>query len=81
MEPPLGWAVLEGRLMREWAFTDFTSAKRFVDGVAEVCERLNHHADVHFGWGYAVLEVVTHDVGEITERDVELAEAINQLEG
>jgi len=81
MEPPLGWAVLEGRLMRERASTNWASAKRFVDSVAEVCERPNHHADVHFGWGYAVLELVTHDVGEITERDVELAQAINQLEG
>lgn len=66
--------------MREWAFADFAAAKRFVDLVSQVCEQLNHHADVHFGWGYVVLEVVTHDVGDITERDLELARAINQLE-
>lgn len=66
--------------MREWAFADFATAKRFVDRVSEVCDQQNHHADVHFGWGYAILEVVTHDVGDITERDLKLAEAINQLE-
>lgn len=66
--------------MREWAFADFAAAKRFVDRVSQVCEHLNHHADVHFGWGYVVLEVVTHDVGDITERDLDLARAINQLE-
>lgn len=66
--------------MREWAFADFAAAKRFVDRVSQVCEHLNHHADVHFGWGYVVLEVVTHDVGDITERDFELVRAINQLE-
>jgi len=66
--------------MREWAFADFAAAKRFVDRVSQLCEHLNHHADVHFGWGYVVLEVVTHDVGDITERDLELARAINQLE-
>jgi len=66
--------------MREWAFADFAAAKRFVDRISQVCEHLNHHADVHFGWGYVVLEVVTHDVGDITERDLELARAINQQE-
>jgi len=80
VETPPGWTVVEGRLMREWAFADFAAAKRFVDRVSQVCEHLNHHADVHFGWGYVVLEVVTHDVGDITERDLELARAINQLE-
>lgn len=80
VETPPGWTVVEGRLMREWAFADFAAAKRFVDRVSQVCEQLNHHADVHFGWGYVVLEVVTHDVGDITERDLELARAINQLE-
>lgn len=80
METPSGWTVVEGRLMREWAFADFAAAKRFVDRVSQLCEHLNHHADVHFGWGYVVLEVVTHDVGDITERDLELARAINQLE-
>lgn len=66
--------------MREWAFADFAAAKRFVDRVSQVCEHLNHHADVHFGWGYVVLEVITHDVGDITELDLELARAINQME-
>lgn len=80
METPPGWTVVEGRLMREWAFADFAAAKRFVDRVSQVCEHLNHHADVHFGWGYVVLEVITHDVGDITELDLELARAINQLE-
>lgn len=80
METPPGWTIVEGRLMREWAFADFAAAKRFVDRVSQLCEHLNHHADVHFGWGYVVLEVVTHDVGDITERDLDLARAINQLE-
>ena len=81
VETPPGWTVVEGRLMREWAFADYATAKRFVDRISEVCEHLNHHADVHFGWGYAILEVVTHDVDDITERDLELAKATNQLEG
>jgi 4a-hydroxytetrahydrobiopterin dehydratase len=79
LNPPNGWAVVEGRLMREFSFTDFAEAKAFIDGVSEVCETLNHHAELHFGWGYAVVETYSHDAESITERDLELAEAINQM--
>ena len=45
-----------------------------------ICEDMNHHAELHFGWGYAVVETMTHDTNSITTLDHELAEAINQLE-
>ena len=80
MSAPTGWTEVEGRLMREFSFEDFASAKTFVDAVSEICERMNHHAELHFGWGYAVVETTTHDVNSITELDHQLAEAINQLE-
>ena len=81
MAAPEGWAEVEGRLMREFSFDDFTSAKAFIDAVSDICERHNHHAELHFGWGYAVVETMTHDTNSITELDHQLAEAINQLEG
>ena len=81
MSAPMGWTEVDGRLMREFTFDDFTSAKTFIDAVADICERINHHAELHFGWGYAVVETMTHDTNSITELDHQLAEAINQLEG
>ncbi len=80
MNPPANWAVVEGKLMREFAFDDFGGAKAFIDAVSSICEQLNHHADLHFGWGYAVVETFTHDAGALTDLDVQLADAINRLE-
>ena len=80
MSAPTGWTEVEGRFMREFSFEDFARAKAFVDAVSEICERMNHHAELHFGWGYAVVETTTHDANSITELDHQLAEAINQLE-
>ena len=45
------------------------------------CEEKNHHADIHFGWGYAVIELTTHDKKAITELDIELATLINAIGG
>ena len=80
MTTPAGWTELDGRLMREFSFGDFLAAKAFIDKVSEVCEAQQHHAELHFGWGYAVIETFSHDTNSITHRDLDLALAINALE-
>ena len=80
MTHPDGWTVVDGRLMREYAFEDFLQAKAFIDAVSRLCEAQQHHAELHFGWGYAVVEIYSHDTASITERDDALAHAINGLE-
>ena len=81
VDAPAGWSVVDGRLMQEYSFEDFLGAKAFIDLVSEACERHQHHAELHFGWGYAVVEIYTHDTNSITQADVDLANAINNLEG
>jgi 4a-hydroxytetrahydrobiopterin dehydratase len=80
MEVPIGWSIQEDPLMREFSFENFADAKTFVDEISVICEEKNHHADLHFGWGYVVIELTTHDQGKVTSLDVEVALAINSLE-
>ena len=79
MKTPEGWSVVEKCLMREFEFDNFLESKSFVDKVSSLCEEKNHHADIHFGWGYAVIELTTHDKNTITSLDIELATLINAL--
>ena len=72
-------AYVRGRLMREFSFDDFLQAKAFIDDVSQICESQQHHAELHFGWGYAVVETFSHDTNSITQRDIDLANAINAL--
>tara|TARA_X000001036_G_scaffold438446_1_gene486291 strand:+ start:1912 stop:2187 length:276 start_codon:yes stop_codon:yes gene_type:complete len=81
METPEGWSTVEQCLMREFEFKNFIDSKSFVDKVSILCEEKNHHADIHFGWGYAVIELTTHDKKAITELDIELATLINSIGG
>ena len=80
MEVPTGWSIQENHLMRDFSFENFADAKTFVDEISVICEEKNHHADLHFGWGYVVVELTTHDQGKVTSLDVEVALAINSLE-
>jgi 4a-hydroxytetrahydrobiopterin dehydratase len=81
METPEGWSIVERCLMREYEFKHFADSKSFVDKVSGLCEEENHHADIHFGWGYVVIELTTHDENAVTMLDVELANKINAIGG
>ena len=80
MEVPTGWSIQEDHLMREFSFDNFADAKTFVDEISVICEEQNHHADLHFGWGYVVVELTTHDQEKVTSLDIEVALAINSVE-
>jgi len=79
--PPTGWAVVDGKLHRELTFADFSEAFAFMTRVALAAERADHHPDWSNAWNKVVIDLVSHDAGAVTERDVRLAERINQLLG
>tara|TARA_B110000483_G_scaffold192446_1_gene228822 strand:+ start:706 stop:957 length:252 start_codon:yes stop_codon:yes gene_type:complete len=79
MDIPEGWAVVEERLMREFEFSNFDQAKQLVDAISLHASEVGHHPELHFGWGYVIVELYTHDTSSITEQDLTFATQINQL--
>ena len=74
-----GWADRDGALRKEYSFDDFATAMSFANRVAEAAEKADHHPDMAVGWGRVELAWVSHDVGGISERDVEMASASDRL--
>lgn len=74
-----GWTSDGGALKRRFEFEDFAGALSFVNDVGVIAESLDHHPDITFGWGYAVIETTTHDRGGMTEFDTTLAARIDKL--
>lgn len=68
------------QIVRDWKFKDFAEAIAFVNRVADVAERLNHHPDilVH-GWNKVRLSVTNHSAGGLTDADFRLAEHVDEL--
>ena len=79
MKIPDGWELIDERLMAEYEFEDFALAKHFIDAIAVVSEQENHHPELHFGWGYVVVEIFTHSSDSITQKDYDLAVKISQI--
>lgn len=67
------WTCRGGVLRREFIFEDFAEALRFVNRVARIAEKAQHHPDVDIRWNRVRLAWTTHDVGGLTLRDFELA--------
>ena len=79
LTPPVGWELVAGKLHRELRFRDFVEAFGFMSRVALLAERANHHPEWSNVYRTVVIDLVSHDAGGVTERDVALAEAINGL--
>ena len=76
-EAPDGWELGDQRLHREFTFDDFAEAFAFMTRVAAEAERLEHHPDWSNSYNTVTIDLVSHDEGGLTDRDVTLAEAIN----
>jgi 4a-hydroxytetrahydrobiopterin dehydratase len=76
---PPDWAEVDGALQREFELPSFPDAIAFVNRVAELAERENHHPDVAISYKRVTLRWTTHSAGGITDRDRELARRSDEL--
>lgn len=74
------WREENNKLIKSFVFKDFKEAFGFMTRVALVAEKMNHHPYWTNVYNQVNIELTTHDAGNIvTDKDRELAKAINQL--
>jgi 4a-hydroxytetrahydrobiopterin dehydratase len=76
-----GWTRQGEAIARTFRFGDFVEAFGFMSAVALVAERMNHHPDWKNVYRTVEVTLSTHDAGGLTERDFELAAAMDRLAG
>ena len=74
-----GWSVADGKLHREFTFSDFVEAFGFMASAALVAESMNHHPEWFNLYSTVRVDLNTHDAGGITELDFALASKMNEL--
>lgn len=60
---------------------DFAEALAWVNRVGELAEARNHHPDIAISWNKVTLRLSTHSAGGLTAADLDLARAIDGLDG
>jgi 4a-hydroxytetrahydrobiopterin dehydratase len=76
-----GWERSDGALRRSIEFPAFLEGVDAVGRVAELAEQKDHHPDIDIRWRTVTFALVTHSAGGITDQDLEMAKAIDQLLG
>jgi 4a-hydroxytetrahydrobiopterin dehydratase len=81
MDIPDGWTLGEdgAALEKSFRFADFAEAFAFLTRVAMHAEKVDHHPEFTSVWNRIDFRLTTHDAGGVTERDLALAGAINQM--
>ena len=71
--------IHEQSISRELVFNDFNEAFGFISRVALLAEGRNHHPNWSNVYNRVSITLCTHDLGGLSDLDVELAAAIDQL--
>jgi 4a-hydroxytetrahydrobiopterin dehydratase len=73
------WERVGDMLVRSWQFPSFRRALEFVNQVAALAEKADHHPDIILRYRVVRLELLTHSDGGLTDRDFAIAAQINEL--
>ncbi len=73
------WSVQEGKLHREYRFEDFSQAIGFITMAALKIEVLDHHPEWTNVYNRVSVDLVSHDAGGITLKDLALAALLDKV--
>ncbi|MCB9764391.1 MAG: 4a-hydroxytetrahydrobiopterin dehydratase [Alphaproteobacteria bacterium] len=77
------WVEVEGRdaITRTLEFADFNAAFGFMTRVALLAEKMDHHPEWFNVYRRVEVTLASHDVGGVSERDIQMARAIDAFAG
>jgi 4a-hydroxytetrahydrobiopterin dehydratase len=73
------WELKDEKLVKLFRFPSFIRAIDFVNEIAIIAERLDHHPIITINWKTVKLSLKSFDVDGITKRDITLAKEIENL--
>ncbi len=78
-----GWSETGGRdaISKKFVFGDFNQAFGFMTRAALIAEKMDHHPEWFNVYKTVEVTLSTHDAGGLTEKDIQLAEAMDRLAG
>lgn len=74
-----GWHIKKRKIRKQLVFRDFVTLMKFVNKMARLAEREGHHPDFCIHYRKLDIEIWTHDVGGLSEKDFALAAKIDRL--
>jgi 4a-hydroxytetrahydrobiopterin dehydratase len=64
-----GWIVEDGKLVKVYPFTNYYQTMAFVNALAWISHREDHHPDLVVSYNKCRVEYATHSIGGLSEND------------
>ena len=74
-----GWQIVKGKLHREIKFRSFEEAISFMMRASLEIVKLDHHPEWLNVYNRVTIDLVTHDVGGLSNYDFLLASSLNRV--
>lgn len=74
-----GWQLAQKHLSKTYDFKNYYQTMAFVNAVAWVSHREDHHPDLMVSYNQCVVTYTTHAIGSLSENDFICAAKIDQL--
>lgn len=74
-----GWSLENGRIAKTYEFSNFHETMEFVNALAWIAHREDHHPDLEVSYKRCRVVYSTHSVGGVSENDLICAAKVEQL--
>ncbi len=74
-----GWNINGKRIEKSFKFNNYYKTIAFVNAVAWIANREDHHPDLEVGYGKCMVYFSTHSIGGLSENDFICAAKVNAL--
>ena len=74
-----GWRAAGDAIVKQYDFPNYHETMAFVNALAFVAHREDHHPDLAVHYGKCIVTFATHDAGGVTQNDVICAAKTERL--
>mgnify|MGYP001232872176 FL=1 len=74
-----GWEYKSKKITKNYSFKTYLNGIDFVNKIALLAEKNNHHPDIYIGWCSINISITSHDLGGVTTNCVRLAVDVDSI--
>lgn len=78
-----GWDLVDQdsklKIRKRFKFKTYLDGVDFVNKIAKVAQQEGHHPDLYVGWRKVTVNLMTYNIGGLSENDFILASKIDQI--
>ena len=74
-----GWSIADGKLAKLYPFANYYQTMAFVNALAWISHREDHHPDLAVGYNQCKVTYSTHSIGGLSQKDFACAAKCDAL--